>query len=208
MCLLLLPNVWEQSEMSKTKVYTSLKNLKQDKAMFIPALQKVVPKNNMHFSKEVNESYFFIKNQPHSIYKISTQYVAIIHDDTLYLNMDRLRLGEGFAKILTQGKYWVVQAANIIYHSDEQERTDLIYESSSGTYKPTDHNGLSRKYMYYAIDSKTFDKIPLTFAGMIKILSFNEPLQIQFVKDKYNDDPYVMMQYVQEINRYINYFDK
>ncbi len=197
--------VWSQTNDDSCVAYTSIRNIKKQVAETSCHFALVSPNNNVHFSKHENEYYIYKPYDKRSLSYYLTKYVVVFTKGHWYVNMERLGIGQGFSKVLTQGEYWVVLSA---MGNHEPEEPELKYDEQTGLFTPVGIQPQVRKYMYYALDSKTLEKTPLTFAGMLKLLSKYETLQLQFVKDKYNDDPYVIIQYVNELNRYIKHFEK
>ena len=198
--LLWIMTGWSQDS---CKAFTSFRNLKLNKYQWCKEVAKVQPINNLHFSSQENECYFFIPHNKRSISYYLKMYVCLDYQDAIYLNASRIGLGIGFNKVLTKGKYWVVLAVNPQHNS---ESLDLKFDNTTGFFMPDSSAVNSRHYMYYAIDTSNMSNTPLTFAGMLKILSPFPSLQRQFVADKYNDEPMILLAYVQELNRYIAYF--
>lgn len=187
------------------KVFTSWRNVQHNKYQEATDFDMVQPVNNVHFSQQENEIYFFKKYNKRSLPFILKSYNMIAFKDDIYLNAERLGIGFGFNKLLTDGRYWVVMSAKPQHATGN---LDIKYDDSTGMFIPDSTSINIRHYMYYAIDTKNMETTALTFAGMLKILSQYPSLQMQFVKDKYNDEPSRIIAYVQELNRYINYFEQ
>lgn len=193
--LLLLPGFCLAQHLpANNACYTSVRNLIKQSSAASCAFEKVAPLNINNKGLQQGEAYFYKKREKNSIHYISQTYVAIQHQDTLYLNCEKLSIGSGFARVLSQGKYYVVLAATPQKKAND---LDLKYEDATGIFEPKSDAVNVRQFMMYAVDAKTFKKTALTFAGMIQLTSAYPDLQLQFVKDAYNDQWSVILGYVQ-----------
>jgi hypothetical protein len=183
--------------------YTSIKSYTQNQANKICEWAYVQPLNNNKIVVEDdNEYYFFEPGDKKSLLYILRTYLLIHHNNQWYVNTERLGLGKGFAKVLITGKYWVIKSCS---PQINQDNLSLRYNKNNGKFEPLQHTTNARQYMYYAIHSESLAPTPLTFAGMLQLLSPYEALQYQFVKDKRNDHPHIIIAYIKEINSYINF---
>gem|GEM_PF-1322749 len=185
--------------------FTSIKNYTRHNINKICNWEYVQPLNNNHFADQENEFYFFEPFDKRSLQYILKTYLLIYQQQAWYINTERLGIGRGFARVQTSGRYWVIKAST---PQVNQENLALKYNESDGKFEQLTNVPNIRKIMYYAVNSVTLETTPLTFAGMLKLLNPYETLQMEFVKDKYNDDPYVIISYIKEINRYIDFSEK
>lgn len=211
LCILLITSLWYLPSIAQadttirwSKIFSTNKSLQSDKFQSVNDIYKVQAISKDHKVYHHNEYYFYKKNDKRSLAYIQKTAAYILYDDTMYVNSSRLGLGVGFNKVWTSGQFWAIQTANPV---QDNEHFDIKYNNQTGHFEADTSKKVVRQYMYYALDTKSFQLTALTFAGMLKILNAYPNLQLQFVKDKYNDDPFVILAYVQELNRYIKYFE-
>lgn len=185
--------------------FTSIKNYTKHNINKTCNWEYIQPLNNNHFAYQENEFYFFEPYDKRSLQYILRTYLLIHWQQGWYINTERLGIGRGFAKVQTSGRYWVIKAS---IPQVNQENLSLKYNETDGRFEQLTDVPNIRKSMYYAVHSGSLETTPLTFAGMLKLLNPYETLQLQFVKDKYNDDPFVIIAYINEINRYIDFAEK
>lgn len=185
--------------------FTSIKNYTRHNINKTCNWEYVQPLNNNHFAYQENEFYFFEPFDKRSLQYILRTYLLIYRQQTWYINTERLGIGRGFARVHTTGRYWVIKAS---IPQVNQDNLSLKYNGTTGKFEQLTDVSNTRKMMYYAVHSGTMETTALTFAGMLKLLNPYETLQLQFVKDKYNDDPIVIISYIEEINRYIDFAEK
>jgi len=176
--------------------YSSFKKLQKKTSSSNCTFEKATPINANNKGIIQGETYFYKRNDKNSLNYASQAYVGIVHQDSLYLNCDKLGIGTGFAKVLSQGKYYIILAA---IPQKKSYDLDLTYVTETGTFEPKKDAINIRQFMMYAIDAQTFKKTALTFAGMLKLTAEFPELQLKYVKDPYNDQWSTTLEYIQQL---------
>lgn len=194
---LLLPMVVAaQENLPKEGCYKNLRELRDNKPSDKLELNMVKPENSNN-----HEYYFYSNNNLNTSNGILKKYTAISISGNLYINCERLAVGSGFALVLDYGKYILFQATIVQITGDNATNISVKKDTLTGQYTSYNNNPNGRHHLMYALEVATGKKTPLTFGGMLQILSPYPDLQLEYVRATEMDENETIINFVKKVNK-------